>query len=806
MVFASFHFGLIAQQTIPTEMLMPEIQSLAVVDTIVEQHGKFECTLELNASYDNPYDYDQIVVSGLFTAPDGSQKRVDGFFMQDYELNTADGSISPLVEGAFKLRFSPDQVGKWSYQISVTDKNGISDFEEQNFECISVFSPKNKGFVRTGQRNYLELDNGKQLILIGENMAWENNNAYIDYKEWLTHLSDMGGNFIRLWHAHWGLGIEWRTGWRNFEGLRKYHQGNSFYQDWLFDFCAEKGIFVMLALQHHGPVSSQVNPNWNDSPYNMANGGPCQNTWDFFTNAEALAHTKNRFRYILARWGYSRAIQSWELFNEVNWTDNFQEHQTEIQDWHADMAAYLKTLDPYNHSVSTSFAALHLDPVVWSNPDIDFTQTHYYHDISNIEKPLASGIRTYLEEYDKPTLAGEFGLGPYPELSNEDGEGIHFHNGMWGALFAGGMGTAMSWWWDSYVHPRNLYYHFAPIAAMATEIPFLEENMSPAFSFVQGAPGNLVLNTNLGWGIRGDENISIHKNGTATPANPGLGQFLYGSQWNTQYRSPPSFMVKYPREGSFTVRTSSELGESPKISIYLDGVLVLNETGIPNKDYTINVPAGMHTIKVDNLGIDWITIGSYTFSDLGSQVDSYVLTSDDNTVGAGWVLNHAYNHLNINENGQPLSVIGSELVVEGFEDGNYFVKWYNCLTGEMSWTEAVSAVNNELRLPVPELYWDLAFIVDGEETMVKDQQVFQKTLDFGIYPNPIKSGGELTLNTSSQANAETRISLLDASGRSISSSTIYDKTVQLPNNLPSSIYWLVVEYNGKVGTKPIYVE
>ena len=94
-----------------------------------------------------------------------------------------------------------------------------SDSSNQSFSCIES---RKKGFVRSNQTNYLQFDNGEQYIPVGENMAWQNNNAFIDYRDWLTDLSDNGGNFIRLWHAHWGLGIEWKEGWNDFLGLRKY--------------------------------------------------------------------------------------------------------------------------------------------------------------------------------------------------------------------------------------------------------------------------------------------------------------------------------------------------------------------------------------------------------------------------------------------------------------------------------------------------------------------------------------------------------------------------------------------------------
>ncbi|MCZ0212168.1 hypothetical protein OZK63_43170, partial [Streptomyces sp. UMAF16] len=68
-------------------------------------------------------------------------------------------------------------------------------------------------------------------------------------------------------------------------------------------------------LNHHGQVSTTVNPEWNNNPYNIANGGPCNNTWDFFSNSTAKNLFKNRMRYIIARYGYSNTIMSWELFN-----------------------------------------------------------------------------------------------------------------------------------------------------------------------------------------------------------------------------------------------------------------------------------------------------------------------------------------------------------------------------------------------------------------------------------------------------------------------------------------------------------
>ncbi|MEZ4825270.1 MAG: DUF5060 domain-containing protein [Bacteroidia bacterium] len=503
---------------------LPVINGVTPVATAVEQYEKFEAAIALTASYTNPYDYDQIRVFATFNSPSGNQKVVDGFFMKDYILTGA-GTLNPAGTEGFKVRFSPDETGTWTYIVSVTDNSGTAAFATQTFTCDVPTNAKNKGFVRTGISRYLSYDNGDQYIPVGENIAWQLANPFVDYTNWLGGLIANNANFFRLWHAHWGLGIEWRNGTDNFLGLRKYKESNCRYQDWLFDYCAENGVYVMLCLQHHGQVSAQTNPNWSDNPYNANLGGPCQNTWDFFSNTTAKAHTKNRFRYVVARWGYARSIMAWELFNEVDLTDNFDMHNGAVSDWHDEMAAYIKSLDPYGHIVTTSFAHSKNDPVIWASPDMDITQTHFYINSPHVERVVVSGNRSYLEDYDKPTLSGEFGLGGTPTISNQYPDGIHIHNSLWAGIFGGGLGTAMTWWWDSYIHPKNLYYHFKPVAAVSEEIPFTSDNMSPAPAYISGAPGDLVLTPSLNWGEIATGNITINPGGTLSPSDAALAQY-----------------------------------------------------------------------------------------------------------------------------------------------------------------------------------------------------------------------------------------------------------------------------------------
>src|SRR5690606_39085121 len=97
----------------------PDIHEVSVLTPSVEQYGKFEATISLSATFTNPYDYSQVAVRGTFTSPSGAEKAVDGFFMQDYTLNSITGSLASAGPGGFRLRFSPDEAGTWSFVVSV---------------------------------------------------------------------------------------------------------------------------------------------------------------------------------------------------------------------------------------------------------------------------------------------------------------------------------------------------------------------------------------------------------------------------------------------------------------------------------------------------------------------------------------------------------------------------------------------------------------------------------------------------------------------------------------------------------------
>ena len=691
---------------------VPVFNAVVPNNTSVQKLDKFELNITLTAAYTNAYDYDDISVQCIFAAPGGRKDTVDGYYTQDYTLNTADGSITQAGTGSFKVRYAPNETGTWSYILSCKNTAGTTTQPAQTFTCGTSSS---HGFIRKNATNYLGFDDGTQYIPVGQNEGWQDGNVYTDYTNWLTKLANNGGNFIRIWMSDWAFGIEWKNGTNGFAGLKKYKQTSAFWLDWLLDYCKQKNIYLMLCINHHGQVSTTTNPEWTDNPYNVVNGGPCTNTWDFFSNATATTTLKNRLRYIVARYGYSTNLQSWELFNEVDLTSSFAAHKAEVTSWHSMMSSYVKSIDVYKHLVTTSYSQEANDAATWNLPDIDFTQTHYYVAAPNIETVLNSGVQSYLTQFAKPTINAEFGISGSSGATTAtmDPNGVHIHNSVWASAFSGAMGSAMTWWWDTYVDPQNLYFHYKPLSQIISGIALKNDNYkkTPAAT-AGGGTADLVISPGAGYGKSPASVFTIDASGNITPGSTQLSSYIFGNSFNTQNRNPPTFNITYPAAGQFrVVVTSGSQGTTPKINLSLDGVEVLNQNVTSGSTYSVNVPAGAHAIKVDNLGTDWFNVSSYVFTNAGSPLSVYNLKSADSKKAAGWILNNQYNWKYLQDHGgaAPSAVSGANVSIPAAANGTYTVSLYNCLTGALISSGNAVAANGTLNFALSDITWDMAY-------------------------------------------------------------------------------------------------
>ncbi len=778
----------------------PVFNSVAANAASIVKYDKFELTIDLTSAYTNPYNYDEISTQSIFTAPSGRKDTVDGFYMENYSLNTSTGALTDLGTHNFKVRYAPNETGNWSYVLSAKNSSGTTTRSASTFQCTSSSL---HGFIKKNNSNYLNFDDGTQYIPVGEDMGWQDNNVVTDYTNWLGKLSSNGGNFIRVWMSDWAFALEWKNGYNGYSGLEKYKQTSAYYLDWLLDKCSSSNVYMMLCLNHHGQLSTSVNPEWSDNPYNAANGGPCTNTWDFFTNATAKSYYKNRQRYIVARYGYSKNIQSWELFNEVDLTDDFDNRQSDVTSWHNEMSTYIKSKDVYKHLVTTSYAYDTNDPDTWKLPNIDFTQTHYYVSAPNLETILANGAQKYLSSYNKPTLNGEFGLSGDSTLATLDPDGVYIHNSIWGSSLGGAMGSAMSWWWDNYIDPQNLYYHYKPLSSFLSNIKLKDDNYKNVTATISGGgASDLIVSPAEGFVKATASDFTIDATGNITPDASNLSQYLFGSTYNTQYRNPPTFHVNYSVNGQFKVITAGSIsGSSTKIDIYVDGVLVLDQSAAINTTYSVNITAGAHVIKVDNLGIDWAQISNYTFTNIAPALENFVLRSADNNHAAGWLLNKKYNWQYLHDNGStPSPVTGSSVVIPGLANGNYTINLYSCSTGLITNTINSTVTTGTLTISLPSVAWDAAFTAENQSVLPViiskfsgEQQNRQNILHIEIAQSEnIKS---ILLERSSDGIHFTVLSNISAKWPAINGAHIYTDAAPLKGN---NFYRLnIIDNDGK---------
>ena len=431
----------------------------------------------------NPFDYNEINVYGIFTAPSGKEIKMPAFWYRDYTitLNTnmtttkeREGEPNGLEmvnwvgDYEYRLRFQPTEAGIWSYRVYSEIGTSSPTLEAEGSIDVDSKDEDYKGIVQIDKSNNrtFAFEDGSSFMPVGENMGWWVNASRktYDYYVWFGKASENNMNMTRIWMATWGFCLHCGKSIYNLTDRLNYAAR----LDRVLEYADQYNIYFMLTLLNHGQFASSTDAEWKSNPYNKDNGGILDRADQFFSNAEAKRVYKNELMYIIGRYGYSDHILCWELFNEVDWTDSANLNANNIKNWHNEMATFLKNNDPYNHLVTTSYKTE--TGLAFSLDSIDFVCPHNYgYTNKNICDTLPSAIDRIYKQYNKPVLQAEIGIDWENGNNNYrlDPTGINIRQSCWAGMMGGGAGSAMVWWWDSYVHPYDLYYQFAGAGAYA---------------------------------------------------------------------------------------------------------------------------------------------------------------------------------------------------------------------------------------------------------------------------------------------------------------------------------------------------
>jgi hypothetical protein len=726
------------------------VHSVTPSTTKAKRFEKLELNIALSATYDNPFDPEEIDVYAIFRSPDGTAVRVNAFLYQEHRRRLEGGRevVEPVSQPVWKVRFAPPRVGRWSYQVFAKDRNGTAQSPQARLE---VSRSDSAGFVRRSRKSprHFSLEQERPLFLVGMNMGWAGDRGTYDYEEWLRALGQAGGNWIRVWMSSWNCALEWtpaeRGGWRrgSYYGVGRYSLDNAWKLDTILELAEKNGIYVMLCLGTYGEFTTGGFFNegqWKENPYNRANGGPCEKPEDFWTNAEARRLYQRRLRYIAARYGYSTYIHSWEFWNEV----------PPQPQWTAEMARFLKgtgefagqPADPHGHLVSTSYG----NGTLWRIPEIDFTMSHHYGtgNLPDHAPVIHLDARGHVL-FEKPHLMAEFGIDYRKPDSEYDPQGraVNFHNGLWASMASGNAGSGMLWWWDNYVHPKNLYATFTGLRRFAERVPWTQGRWTalqfdpPVSDKSEGTRSDLNIVASAGWGKAETQRYIVTSRGIAgdTP----LFQFLY-SPAKADLRTTPELEVNFERPGRFIlhvdrvssfihlriwlnghavkdIRLSADPPKDPTQKPEYEETEFLKEYNIYNarfnKDFSIDIPAGRHTVKLEALEGDWVSIKGITLTDYAGArhpaMNLYGVTTG--TTAALWLQNAQHNWKSIFE-GKPIPTLrGVKTVVRGMKDGRYTLQWWDTRKGVPLSQRTVEVKRGELTLVCPDIMSDIAAIL-----------------------------------------------------------------------------------------------
>jgi hypothetical protein len=420
------------------------------------------------SSVPNPFDLHQLRVR--VASSDG--QAVFGFVYQDYSRTYVNGGehLTPNGDLHIAARLLARRPGVMCANWTVWINDRVS-FQSPmpSSTCVQVApSSRDRGFVRVApnRQHFVHERDGSTYFPVGENLCWTNSvNRTYDFDRWMAQLAAVGANYLRLWLApdfslfaletvaSGGVGrYDMIAAWRVDHVVRQSHA------------LAFKALLCLQTFNSFHAV--QPYPAWQSNPYNKANGGPLSTPFAFFTDPTAAAYFKRLLTFVSARYGAFTSVLAWEFFNEVDLVDDF--NSTIVAAWHGEMARFVRSVDPFAHMRTTSFSFPTGFSDTLSLPEIDYTQTHSYN-VADMAAMTAM-FNAQKDQFNKPTLLGEFGISNDANVEDQtDPTGISLFNGLWASLVTGS-GTAMTWWWDTWVEPFDLYPRFLGVARVAQQL------------------------------------------------------------------------------------------------------------------------------------------------------------------------------------------------------------------------------------------------------------------------------------------------------------------------------------------------
>ena len=552
---------------------------------------------------------------------------------------------------------------------------------------------------------------GEVYVPLGGNLPWAESDQEPTafYAERLNQFAQAGLNWTRIWMAHWGqLNLDWLEphhgdspppGWFDLDVARRWDQ--------VVDSAEASGVRFQMVLQHHGQYSSTVNSDWDANPWNAANGGWLEQPEEFFSDDRARAITRDKFRYIAARWGYTSSMMAWELFNEVKWTDARRgdaNTDATVAAWHTEMARHLRRYDVHQHLITTSDDDL--THPLWAA--MDYYQPHLY--ASN----MILGVQTVAQSplrNDRPVFYGEVGDDNMVGLTSEQRANGAAHIPMaWAGLFGETTQPAQLWYIDTILRSGQ-FDQLASLAQFTRSAGMLDTSWGGTTypSVIGGDTVPWRIEPGYYWERGPNPEIHLPADGREGPELMQFRRILTNAneQPAHPYPSRATFYVHAPAATNATLTVSRVSNSGGSLSLTHNSEIIADQTWPPlisgqaaptDVAFDFSLGYGSHTLVLENpTGPDWIDLAGL---DLGIDVPALVaIARHANDRSILWVRHR--NQLLSPAADEDLTATSATVQLEDYPAGTWLVTWWDPASGQTIGSTSIDHDGGTLSLDTP---------------------------------------------------------------------------------------------------------
>lgn len=695
--------SLVLRQRAKRSMLLRAVSLFLILTTAVATRAAsyVEFDFDLPANGQNPFARE---ISADVKLPNGATLRAPAFFLggQTYAVRVATDRAGRRE----LLRVVELQGGAWT-ELSAQPTSPRS---------VEITQPAPLPFVRLdpADRRRFVAEDGKTYFPIGTNLAWPDATGLDFYRRVLPQFHAGGLNWTRIWMAHWShLNLDWlpdKLGPSPAPGMLDLEVAKTW--DQLLTLAEDNGVYVQLVLQHHGQFATQVNPNWDINPWNVANpGGFLQKPTDFFTSRQARLLTRQKYRYIVARWGYSPAILAWELFNEVHHTDaiRFEESEPVVAEWHREMTAFLRSVDVHHHLVTTSLQ----EPESAVYSELDYVQPHLY-GLNMLA--AARSIFGLPSGFARAAFYGECGDDNQILTKAEYDSGVALVPPVWASLTGVSNQPAQIWYGDRLMDGGRLPELFA-LAKVVRETGYAEWRdtvpFSPAVEGAEGVP--LIVSPGFVWAKHTPAVVPIPNDGREPMEYAEIPRYLVGKDTLLKqgYAGKIEFDLDCLRARPIRIRLANAGIRGAKLRVTIDDqVVALNDWPalvdpeskekidpelFPARpsEIVVDFPRGRHLLSLENVGGS----DAVMFEAIDFAATRPIITAVGRR-NASAILLWAWNRKGVMSLTPPAPSSGT-VTLEDLSAGKWTIMWWDGSSGTELKRETIEHQGGSFRLPTP---------------------------------------------------------------------------------------------------------